>query len=117
MTLAMLQLALELFGAPEAAGERAAEAEFSNEVPPEVGRRRAIATFSWIAGFVLLVYLLSFPVAVPLFIFLYLRLQSKVSWPLSVVITGLTWGFFHALFERLIRLQFEPGWVQISLGL
>jgi hypothetical protein len=117
MTLALLQLALEMFGAPEAAAERAAEAEFSNEVSPEVGRRRAIATFSWIAGFVLFVYLLSFPVAVPLFIFLYLRLQSKVTWPLSLVITALTWGFFYALFERLIRLQFELGWVQIILGL
>jgi hypothetical protein len=117
MTLALLQLALELFGAPEAELERAAETAFSNEVSSEVARHRVIVTFSWIGTFVLFVYLFSFPFAVPLFIFLYLRFQSNVSWVLSLVLTGFTWGFFYALFERLIRLQFEPGWIQTSLGL
>jgi hypothetical protein len=117
MILALLHLALQLFGRPEATGERAAEAEFSNELPPELLRRRAIATFSWIGGFVLLVFLLSFPIAVPLFIFLYLRFQSDVNWLRSAALTALTWGFYHALFERLINLRFEPGWVQTTLGL
>jgi hypothetical protein len=117
MVLALLHLALQLFGAPEAAAERAAESEFSNEVPAEVVRRRAVATFSWIAGFILCVYLVSFPLAVPLFVFLYLKLQSEVSWLRSLGLTLITWGFYHALFERLINLRFEPGWVQTALGL
>jgi len=117
MILAALHLALQLFGPAEAAGERAAEAEFSNELPPEMLRRRALATFLWIAGFVLLVYLLSFPIAVPLFIFLYLKFQSAVNWLGSAALTAITWIFYHALFERLINLRFEPGWVQTTLGL
>jgi len=117
MLLALLHLALQLLGPAEAIGERAAEAEFSNELPREMLRHRAIATFLWIAGFVLLVYLLSFPIAVPLFIFLYLKFQSDVNWLRSVALTAITWIFYHALFERLINLRFEPGWVQTTLGL
>ena len=116
MALALLQLSLELFGGPEAKAERAAEAEFSNEVSPADARRRALAAFSWIAIFVLFVYLVGFPIAVPLFLFLYLRLQSKVSWSFSIGLTVLAWGAFYALFERLIRLQFAPGEIQTWLG-
>ncbi|MGH7928361.1 MAG: tripartite tricarboxylate transporter TctB family protein [Candidatus Binatia bacterium] len=115
--LAVIQLALELFGAPEVAAEGAIDAEFSSDVSPVEARRRAIATFLWIAAFVFLVSLLSFPMAVPLFLFLYLRLQSKVSWSYSTVLTALTWGAFYALFERLIKLQFAPGYVQTWLGI
>ena len=34
--------------------------EFVNDVVPEVARRRVIETFSWIAGFIVLVFLLGF---------------------------------------------------------
>ena len=117
MILALLQLSLELFGGPEAKAERAAEAEFSNALSPAESRRRALAAFSWIALFVLLVYLVGFPIAVPLFLFLYLRLQSKVGWSFSTVLTVLAWGAFYAVFERLIRLQFAPGEIQTWLGI
>ncbi len=115
--LALAQLLLELFGAPERAGGPAVEAEFSNEVAPEVARRRVIAIFSWIAGFILLVYLLSFPVAVPLFIFSFLRVQSQVSWLRSIALTAAAWGFFYTVFQRIVQLQFEPGLIQTWLGL
>jgi hypothetical protein len=117
LSLALIQLALELFAAPEAAPEGAVDAEFSDEVSPVEARRRAVATFLWIATFILFVDLLGFPVAVPVFLFLYLRLQSKVSWSTSIVLTALTWSAFYGLFERLIKLQFAPGHVQTWLGM
>jgi putative tricarboxylic transport membrane protein len=115
--LALLHLVLQLFGAPETAGGPAVEAEFSNEVAPEVARRRVVAIFSWIAGFILLVYLVGFPLAVPLFIFLYLKLQSRESWFFSVALTGIAWGCFYMLFQRVVQLQFEDGLIQTWLGL
>jgi hypothetical protein len=117
LVLALLQLSLELFGPPEAADNRAVETEFSNEVPPDVARRRVIAIFCWIAAFILFVYLVGFPLAVPLFVFLFLKMQSDVSWQGSFALTAITWGFFYALFERLINLHFEHGWIQSALGL
>ena len=117
MFLAVLHFALDLFGKPEAPAERVIDAEFSNEVSPAEARRRALVTFSWIALFVALVYLVGFPLAVPLFLFLYLRLQSKVSWSYSMILTGLAWLAFYTLFERLIQLPFAPGEVQTLLGI
>lgn len=114
--LALLHLFLQLFGAPETAGGPAVETEFSNEVAPEVARRRVTAIFSWIAGFILLVYLVGFPLAVPLFIFLYLKFYSQESWLSSLALTAAAWGFFYVVFQRVVRLQFEDGVVQTWLG-
>lgn len=115
--LALAHVLLEIVGAPEKAGGPVVEAEFANEVPPEVARRRVIEVFSWIAGFILLVFLLGFPVAVPLFMLSYLRLQSGTGWWQSVALTAAAWGFFYGVFERLVRLQFEPGVIQTWMGL
>jgi hypothetical protein len=115
--LALFHLFLQFFGAPETAGGPAVETEFSNEVAPEVARRRVIAIFFWIAGFILLVYLVGFPLAVPLFIFLYLKFYSQESWLSSLALTAAAWGFFYVVFQRVVRLQFEDGVIQTWLGL
>lgn len=112
LALTLLHFYLELFGAPETSKGPAVEAEFSNEVAPEVARRRVITMFSWMAGFILLVYLLGFPVTVPLFLFFYLKIQSEVSWTKSIVLTAITWSLFYGLFQRLVRIQFEAGAIQ-----
>jgi hypothetical protein len=65
----------------------------------------------------LLVYLASFPVAVPVFMFAYLKAQSSVGWLASLGYTGATWAFFYILFQRLLYLPFESGVVQAWLGL
>lgn len=117
LLLTLLHSYLELFGAPETNRGPAVEAEFSNEVAPEVARRRVIIIFSWMAGFILLVYLLGFPLTVPLFVFFYLRIQSRVGWKQSILLTAITWVLFYGLFQRLVRIQFEAGVVQSWLGI
>ncbi len=54
--------------------------EFTADVTPEVARQRAIGIFLWINGFILLVFLVGFPVAVPLFMISYLTMQSRIGW-------------------------------------
>ena len=117
LALTLLHFYLELFGAPETSKGPAVEAEFSNEVAPEIARRRVITIFSWMAGFILLVYLLGFPLTVPLFVFFYLKIQSRVGWTQSILLTAITWALFYALFQRLVRIQFEAGVVQSWLGI
>ena len=117
LVLVLLQLYFELFGAPEVSKGPAVEAEFVDDVAPEIARHRVITIFSWIAGFIFFVYLVGFPLTVPLFILFYLKFQSDAGWTHSIALTAITWGCFYMLFQRLVHIQFEPGAIQIWLGL
>jgi hypothetical protein len=116
LILVLLNLVLEFVGGAEKARGPAVDTEFTNDVAPEVARRRVVETFSWIAGFILLVFLVGFPAAVPLFLVSYLAIQSQVGWLLSASLTVITWGFFNFLFQRLLNLQFEAGVIQTWMG-
>ena len=117
MILASIHLLQLIFGKPETIESAAVDMEFSSDVPPEIERRRVIAAFSWITGFIVCVYLIGFPLTVPLFIFFYLRVESGVGLFRTIAATAITWAVFYALFEKLVHLQFEEGVVQAWLGL
>jgi len=117
LLLASVQLLQLLFGKEETIDSAAVDIEFSSDVPAEIERRRVIGAFSWIVGFIVCVYLVGFPLTVPLFIFVYLKFESGVGWFYTCLSTALTWASFYGLFERLVHLQFEPGSLQTWLGL
>jgi hypothetical protein len=117
MILAAIQLLLEIFSKGETTAGPAVDIEFAADVPPEVARRRAVGAFLWVGGFILLVYVVGFPVAVPIFIFSYLSMQGRVGWWLSATLTACAWGFFYGLFQYLLHLPFEDGLIQTLLGI
>jgi hypothetical protein len=117
LILAAIELLLSIFGRSENNVGAAVDLEFTSGVPPEIERRRVISAFSWIAAFVLSVYLIGFPITVPLFIFAYLRFESGVGLLAGVLATAFTWALFFALFQKLVHLQFEQGALQAWLGL
>jgi hypothetical protein len=117
IALAAAQLLWDLLGKAEAPGGQTYDMEFSASVAPALARRRAAGIFLWIAAFIVLVYLLSFPLAVPLFLFSYLFFQTGAGLFRSLGLTAVTWGLFHLVFQRLIHLPFEPGLIQLWLGI
>lgn len=117
LILVLIHLYLESFGAPEVSKGAAVDADFSGEVLDDVARRRVIAIFASIAGFIVSVYLIGFPLTVPLFLLFYLKRQSNVNWLRSLALTGITWGFFYLVFERLVHIQFEAGAIQTWLDM
>lgn len=117
LILASIQLLQLIFGKAETKESAAVDLEFSSDVPPEIGRRRVITAFSWIAGFIFGVYLIGFPLTVPLFICFYLRFESGVGALPTIAATAITWAMFYALFQKLVHLQFEQGALQAWLGL
>jgi hypothetical protein len=117
LVLVALQLYFELFGAAEVGKGPAVEADFTSGLSPEIARRRVLTIFSWIAGFIVSVYLIGFPPTVPLFMFFFLKIRSDAGWLHSIALTAITWVCFYALFQRLVHLQFEPGLIQMWLGL
>jgi hypothetical protein len=117
LILATAQLLLMIFEKEETSESAAMDLDFTNDVAPEVARRRVIGVFGWIVSFILLVYLLGFPLTVPLFVFAYLKFQSDVTWLQSIILTAITWGCFYMLFQWLVHIQFEAGAIQSWLGL
>ena len=73
------------------------------------GPRAALAVLGWMVGFILLVLLLGFPLAVPIFIFGYLVLAGREHWLLSLGLAAAAWGAFHLVFQKLLHFPFEAG--------
>ena len=117
LILVSIQLLQQIFGKGETNEGAAVDLEFSSDVAPEVERRRVITAFSWIAAFIVSVFLISFPLTVPLFILFYLKFESEVDCLHALVAAAITWGSFYGLFQWLVHIQFEQGALQAWLGL
>jgi hypothetical protein len=76
------------------------------------GSRRALVVFAWMGTFIVLVALAGFPLAVPLFVFSYLVVESRERWSLALTLAAAAWGAFHLLFERLLHFPFEAGLIR-----
>ena len=83
----------------------------------EGATRRMLVAAGWMVGFLAAIVLLGFPIAVPLFLLLYLRLQGGEGWIMSIVITAVVWGVFYGLFDALLHLPFPSGWLLDWLGM
>jgi hypothetical protein len=90
---------------------------FTRGVDPALARRRTLLIFSWILGFFAGIWLFGFKTAVPAFVFLYLKFQSREEWGLSLALTGAAWLVFWGLFIRLLGLPFPEGAILSWLGL
>jgi hypothetical protein len=82
----------------------------------EGATRRILVAAGWMVGFLVAILLLGFPIAVPLFLLLYLKLQGGEGWTLSIVITAVVWAAFYGLFDALLHLPFPSGWLLEWLG-
>ena len=86
------------------------------DVPEDVDTRRTLLAIAWILGFFAAIALLSFPIAVPLFVFVYVKFQGREGWGWSLIFTVAVWAAFYALFDRLLHLPFPAGWIQTWAG-
>jgi hypothetical protein len=78
-------------------------------------KKRTINILLWILGFFFMVLLIGFPIAVPLFVFLYMKLQGKEKWGVSLLMTFIAWASFYGLFIKFCDVPFMEGWVQQGL--
>ena len=113
--MAAAEVAWGLFGS----GQRGEAMDFqlSDQTPRPVAIRRSLQAVAWMLGFFSVVALLGFPIAIPLFVFLYLRLQGREGWLFSVAFSAVLWVVFYGVFDRLLHLPFPAGLLQGWLGL
>jgi len=108
LVLALIQLAKDFKGHKKVSGP-AFEGEGAVEVSPEVATRRTLTILGWTVGFFIAIWLLGFSYAVPLTMVLYLKLAGREKWPITVIMTFCTWGFFYVLFQRILNVPFPDG--------
>jgi hypothetical protein len=110
--LSVTELLWAFFGAEKKQG--------SMEVALSTGAaagRRALVAAGWMLAFFAAIALLGFLVAVPLFMFLYLKLQGGEGWAMSIGLTAGVFAVFYGLFDALLHLPFPAGWLFAWLGL
>ncbi len=93
---------------------KASEASFifSETVNRALAIRRAFSAFMFMIGFFLMILFFGFSMAVPLFVFFYLKIQGKENWRISLGLAAGAWISFYGLFIWLLRTPFLEGWVQ-----
>lgn len=105
--LAVAEVLWVLLGRPESKAG-AMDFQFSTS---KGSLRRTAVSIGWMLAFFAAIVLLGFPIAVPLFVLLYVKLQGGEGWVLSIVMTLVVWGIFYGLFDRLLHLPFPAGWL------
>src|SRR5581483_3522170 len=108
--LATAELLWSVFGS-SGKSEEMMDFQLSTHLPPAVMARRTLLAIAWTLGFFALIVLVGFLIAVPLFVFLYLKIQGREKWLFSVILTLATWAFFYGLFDQLLHLPFPDGWL------
>jgi len=111
LILALVEMALSAFGTERQQEGHAVDFELTTSVDTAVARRRTRAIVAWTLGFLALILLIGFPLAVPLFVFLYLKVAGGEGWVLTLSLAALSWLFMKGLFDRLLHLPFPEGWI------
>src|SRR4030066_1895319 len=110
--MAIAELLLSLFGKKEmVVKEAAVDFSLSEGMDKALEIRRTLVIFAWIVGFFVLIILFGFTIAVPLFVFLYLKLQAREGWGTSLIFSVSAWVFFYGLFIWLLNTHIQEGWV------
>ncbi|HSK28767.1 MAG TPA: tripartite tricarboxylate transporter TctB family protein, partial [Candidatus Limnocylindria bacterium] len=107
--LALIEWALSVWSIEGEREGHAVDFQLTDTVEPALARKRTIAIIIWTLGFLVLILLVGFPLAVPIFVFAYLRFAGRETWALAIVLTAMSWLFMEGLFNRFLHLPFPEG--------
>jgi hypothetical protein len=89
--------------------EEAMDFKFSEDIDPVLAKRRTLIAFGWIVGFFFLILLFGFNIGIVLYVFLYIKVQRKEKWLVSIFMTVGAWFFFWGLFVWLLHTRLQDG--------
>ena len=109
---AMADFLLDIFGKKGMASEQGpVDFQLSKDTDPVLATHRTLLAFAWIIGFFLLILFFGFLIAAPLMVFLFLKVQAREKWGISLLLTGSALFFFFGLFIWLLNTPFPAGWI------
>jgi len=111
LLLALIEMALSIWGVEKEREGHAVDFELTTAVEPALAQKRTLLICTWIIGFLVLIIAFGFPLAVPIFVFAYLRIAGREPWTLSIVLTLVSWMFMEGVFDRFLHIPFPEGWI------
>lgn len=74
------------------------------------GKWGSLEIWAWLWGLYFAIHLIGFPVALPLFVFLYVKFYGG-GWPSAIVLTVLTWSFLYGIYDYLLNVPWPKPWL------
>jgi hypothetical protein len=74
-----------------------------------LARRETGRLVGWLAAFLVLIWLFSFLIGLPLAMLAYLKLESREKWPLTIGLSLATFGYLYAVFDQVLHVPWPPG--------
>ncbi len=81
-----------------------------------VMRSRTLNIFSWIFGLFILIWLVNFKIAVPLFTFFYIKFQARENLLISFLLTGIMIALIIGVFDLILHVPWPKGVIQSWIG-
>jgi tripartite tricarboxylate transporter TctB family protein len=81
------------------------------KLDPRTMLRREIIIWGYFLGLIAGIILFGFHIAVPVFLIVFLRLQAKASWRMTVGLTAVATVALFLVFERLLRMSLHTGFI------
>lgn len=63
---------------------------------------------AWVTGFFLAIYLLGFIIAIPVFVFTYMK-SHRIGWLVAITSTAITTAVIYVVFEFALEVDLYPG--------
>jgi hypothetical protein len=98
------------------AGSRSARPTYETPAQEHVGRWGSLEIWAWLWGLFFAIHLIGFLVALPLFVFLYVKVYGG-RWLTASVLTAGTWGFLYGVFEQILHVPWPPPLLFSWLGI
>jgi len=109
--LTLVQLAAD-YKALRSATSTVVRPTFEVQAIEHTGRWGSLEIWLWLWGLFLAIHLIGFSTALPLFVCLYVKVYGG-SWWTTVILTALTWGFLHGIYDNLLHVPWPKPWLAV----
>lgn len=109
VVLALTQLAKD-YRAIHAEGNGIVRPTFEVAAIEHAGKWGSLEIWAWLWGLYLAIHLIGFPIALPLFVFAYVKFYGG-GWLTAIALTALTWGFLYGIYDYLLNVPWPKPWL------
>lgn len=112
ITVVLVLLAQDLRAKAKLASSHSAEANEDEKKPKkgkEITTRSELIAFGWVTLLLVLLYFLGFVVAIPVYLFLYMRVKSKEKLRFSLAFAAVSSLVLYVFFIQILKMQLYPG--------